>query len=551
MGTQLAPGFETDPRVMSHFGAMSAWTLLQARANVSGDDPAIIWQPFDAEPRTWTFREWADESAAVAAGLSKRGIKEGDRVIIHLENCPEFLIAWFACAALGAVAVTTNTRSAPDELSYYAKHSRARGIITQPRFAELSSVAVPDAEWIVVTDHDGGVPGEHGADVDRFADLVATDSSELVTPAPDPSRPVSVQYTSGTTSRPKGVLWTHANALWGGKVSSAHQGLQPDDRHLVYLPLFHTNSFSYSMLPSLWVGAAIVLIPKWSTSRFWDISQRHGCTRMMIIGLSARAILSMPASSENTYRGLLAGITAGPWESVMGATALSGFGMTETITLCLTSNRGFPDRPGSMGRPSPEYQIAVVRADGSPVEPEETGELLVRGIRGLSMFYEYLDNPEANAAAFDEDGWFHTGDLVTLHADGCLTYRDRLKDVLRVGAENVAASEVERVIAAVPGVVESAVVARPDDSLDEVPVAFVVAPEGADIETKVIEACKSQLADFKVPRAVYRIGAMPRSTLNKISKMELRTVATPDANRAKAELEWAAAALKDPSGDAS
>jgi crotonobetaine/carnitine-CoA ligase len=206
----------------------------------------------------------------------------------------------------------------------------------------------------------------------------------------------------------------------------------------------------------------------------------------------------------------------------------------------------------SMGRPAPEYGIAVVRADGvTPTEPEETGQLLVKGTPGLSLFAEYLNKPEATADAFDEWGWMRTGDLVVAHADGYLSFVDRAKDMLKVGAENVAASEIERVMIGVPGVAEAAVVGRPDPKLDEVPVAFVVATHGDDsLADRVRDACANQLADFKVPRDVYVVAGLPRSTISKVNKVELRRFADPEADREAAALTWLAAAASDPSGDA-
>jgi crotonobetaine/carnitine-CoA ligase len=177
------------------------------------------------------------------------------------------------------------------------------------------------------------------------------------------------------------------------------------------------------------------------------------------------------------------------------------------------------------------------------VAPGETGHLLFHGTPGLSMFAEYLNQPEATAASFDEWGWFHTGDLVTVEEDGYLTFADRAKDMLKVGAENVAASEIERVLMETGLVIEAAIVPRPDDKLDEVPVAFVVAApsvEPATVESGLVAACRRHLADFKVPRAVYVVAELPRSTLAKVNKVELRKVAEEGAegDRAAAVRRW-------------
>jgi crotonobetaine/carnitine-CoA ligase len=206
----------------------------------------------------------------------------------------------------------------------------------------------------------------------------------------------------------------------------------------------------------------------------------------------------------------------------------------------------------SMGRAAPEYGIAVVRDDGiTPVEPDETGQLLIKGTPGLSLFAEYLNQAQATSDSFDEWGWFRTGDNVTVHEDGYMTFADRAKDMLKVGAENVAASEIERVILETGLVSEVAVVSRPDNKLDEVPVAFVIPFDPtASVVDGITSACAEKLADFKVPHAVYAVRDLPRSTLNKVNKVELRRVAHDDADRATAEQTWLSAASSDPSGEA-
>jgi crotonobetaine/carnitine-CoA ligase len=269
------------------------------------------------------------------------------------------------------------------------------------------------------------------------------------------------------------------------------------------------------------------------------------------VGLSTRALIEQGPPAGHAYRMFGAGVCDLPIDALWGVKTLGWWGMTETITHPIVGDAHLPNRPLSMGRPSTEYGVKVVRPDGERTDPEESGELKVRGVRGLSMFVEYLNRPEATAEAFDDEGWFATGDLVTPHADGHLSFENRMKDMLKVGAENVSAAEVERVIMGVPGVLEAGVVGRPDAKLDEVPVAFVTV-DGDDpaVVERVQAACAELLADFKRPRAVYRVGQLPRSTLAKLNKVELRAVAGPDADRAGAEERWAAAARLDPSGNA-
>jgi crotonobetaine/carnitine-CoA ligase len=510
-----------------------AW-LVRHQAQARGEHPFLVWAPFEGEGRSWTYAAFADHVERLAAGLAGRGIGAGDRVLVHLDNCPETVLAWYACARLGAVCVTTNSRSSGEELAFFADHSGAVAAITQPGLAELVNANCGEVRWLAVTGHDGGAappPGHAPGSADSFTALEA-DPALLPERAPDPAAPVGIQYTSGTTSRPKGVLWTHANALWGAKVNAQHEDLRADDVHLTYLPLFHTNAQSYSVLAALWVGASVVIQPRFSASRFWPASLAHRCTWTSMVPFCLRALLKHEVPREHHYRLWGNAISEPETDAFFRVKTIGWWGMTETITHGIVGDAFHRNRPNSIGRAAPEYGIAVVHDDGTPAGPGETAALKIRGVRGLSLFAEYLDDPQATAASFDEAGFFATGDLVTVHEDGFISFADRAKDMLKVGGENVAASEIERVIMEVPGVREVAVVAKPDSMLDEVPAAFVLADETAEVAAlrdSVLAACRRRLADFKLPREVRLIEAMPRSTLEKIAKAELRRMLREEA----------------------
>ena len=488
--------------------------LLARHAGARPDHPFMIWEPFEGAGRTWTYAQFADETARVAAGLKARGVEAGERVLVHLDNCPESLIAWYACAHLDAVAVTTNARSVADELDYFSSHAGAVGAITQPKFAALVQASCKPIKWLVVTEDDNGTPASDALPkgAEPFASLYA--DAPLPLRAPDPDINIGVQYTSGTTSRPKGVVWTHANALWGAKMCAVHEELTGADVHLVYLPLFHTNAQSYSVLSTLWVGGTIVVQPRFSASRFWPVSLKHRCTWTSMVPFCLRAL------AEH-------GVASMPTDAHFRVQTIGWWGMTETITQGIISDVHVPAPAMSIGKPSTAYEIAIVNEDGTPTPVGESGALLIRGIPGLSLFKEYLNNPEATNASFDDNGFFITGDRVQLLADGYIRFADRDKDMLKVGGENVAASEIERVVMTVPGIQECAVVARKDKMLDEVPVVFLLVPGGeaaapADLKEQVMAACRTGLASFKVPRDVRIVGEFPRSTLEKIAKAELR-----------------------------
>jgi crotonobetaine/carnitine-CoA ligase len=519
------------PHDLHPFVGLDVPSLLAQRAQARRDHPFIHWEPFDdgAVAQTWTYGQFHHQVGRIAGGLAARGVRAGDRVLIHLDNCPEALLAWYACAWVGAVAVTTNARAADDELSYYAEASAAVAAITQPQFAHRVARCCRALRWMVVTDTDNGAAPAHPVEpAQRFATL---DAEAPPRRAPDPLWPCSVQFTSGTTSRPKAVLWTHANALWGARINAAHEDLRPSDVHLVHLPLFHTNAQAYSVLACLWAGATAVVLPRFSASRFWPLSLKHRCTWVSMIPFCIKALMAHEVPAAHHYRLWGAAATRLPPDAHFGVHTLGWWGMTETITHGIVTDLHVPSPSLAIGRPAPEYEIAIVDDDTVPMrdaraaQPGESGQLLIRGVRGLSLFQEYLGNAQATADSFDDDGWFRTGDRVDLLACGSIRFGDRTKDMLKVGGENVAASEIERVIASVPGVGECAVVARPHRMLDEVPVAFVLVGPGSNAEglaERIVAACTTQLAKFKCPHEVRVVTELPRSTLEKVAKAQLR-----------------------------
>jgi carnitine-CoA ligase len=513
------------PALHTFTGCDVPW-LLDQQAAARPDKIFLIWEPFEGERLSWTFKQFSDESRAFAAGFAAHGISAGDFVTIHMENSPEFLFAFFACLRLGAVAVTTNTGSTAEELSYFLADSRSTFLLTQPHFAPmLSQVPTHRLSWVACTAAMSVNQREQEklpASWKHFQDLRG-DASAHIQRSPEPMRPSHVQYTSGTTSRPKGVVWTHANALWGAKVTTSHGQLVTTDVVPIFFPLFHANALAYTLLPTLWSGGTVVLTPKFSASRFWDVCLRNGCTWANMVMFTIRAIENQPVPSGHRFRfwALLAQIPA--VREKWNISSISWYGMTETITQNIHSFFSFDTPPGAIGHPAHEYEIEVRDPNGVPTESDTPGRLWIRGVPGLSMFLEYLNKPAETDASFDAEGWFDTGDTVRPDAGGHIHFLNRAKDMLRVGEENVAASEIEAVINRVEGVIECAVIGRPDIMLDEVPVAFVVAKNPSEQLTARINAlCTEVLARFKRPQEILFVDELPKGLLDKTLKRTLR-----------------------------
>ena len=505
--------------------------LLEHWADRKPDHAALVWAPREGESRRWSYAELLTDVRRLAVGLAGRGIAPGDKVLIHAENCPEMVLTWLACATIGAVGVTTNTKSVGAEMTYFAEHTGAIAAITQPQYASMVAASAPALKWMVVTDDNSGeapAAAETHLGFDRFDTLFA-DAADWTPRAPEPMLPFGIMFTSGTTSRPKAVVHTHANAIWASRTGPRNIDLTTDDTYLIFLPFFHTNAQSWSLWPVLGVGATAVLMPKWSQSRFWPTIVEHGVTHTSVMPFVMGALGNPDRPTEHTLRVGVFGLIMPDLDRMFGISVYAAYGMTETVTHVITgkSQEQLPTR--SMGHVTPGYEIAVVDQETGELCTEgQTGELWMRGTRGIQLFLEYYDNEEANAKAF-EDGWFKTGDMVKMGAGGNVFYQERDKDLLKVGGENVSAKEVEDLIVAHPAVQAVAVVGKEHEFLSEVVVAFVIkSPGDHDDDTvavEIIETCRQNLAGFKVPRAVYFVDEFPTGTLEKILKNKLREMA--------------------------
>jgi len=510
------------------FHGRDAAFLIEARARQRGDHPMLVWAPFEGDGEVWSYARFADDVARLAGGLAARGIKPGDRVLVHLDNCPETLLARFACAWLGATAVLSNAHWMGPEIGPVVDMLGVRAAVTQPRLYARVAEHCPNLDWIAVTDTDAGEPAADAARPARSERFAALYGAPLPRRAPDPTAPAVILFTTGSTARPKAVLWTHANLLWGGKVAAAQQALRADDIVQVHLPLFHVVGFTWSLVPALWAGATIVLQPRFSGSRFWPTALKHRATIASHAGTDG--FLRGQPVPQHHFRQWLFARHDPERDAYFRLRGVAGWGMTEMVIPPIASDASLDQRLHSIGRPYPGYSARIENEAGEMIRPGETGHLLIGGVRGLSIFQKYVDNPQAMAEAFDDRGFFRTGDVVALHEGGWIEYRDRIKDMIKVGGEGVSASEIEAAITAAGGVHEVAVVARPDKTYGEVAVAYVVlkddaAAQAAGVVAAIEAHCRTSLAKFKVPRAITVVPELPKIGNNKIHRPALREMA--------------------------
>lgn len=499
-----------------HEEFLTVGAVLRDQADLRGDATAFIVEHADGSARSLSYRDAWQRAQRAAHLLAEHGVAAGDRVHVHLANRIEFVDCWFGCALLGAILVPTGLASAPEEVGYIQTHSGPvlsiggeddLDVIT--RYAGKQRVlGIGPQDWLAASPS-GGVAESGGR--------------------PASGDPLAVMYTSGTTSRPKGVVVTHANYIRAGEAVAQHLRITPDDRWLVVLPLFHANAQFYSVMSALVSGASVALMPRFSASRWGEQVQRHHATVASLFAAPVRMILTRPAPDGYSWDGLRVTLFAqnlrqaevDRFEASYRTRLLQLYGMTETIAPPLMNPLYGVSRPDSIGRPTLSATVAVRRPDGTPAAHGEVGELFVSGEPGITLMRGYLSDEEATSAALDR-GWLRTGDRVMVDADGFFYFVDRTKDMVKRAGENVALSEVERVINELPFVAESAVVGVPDEMLDARIHAFVVCDPGhAATQAQVLDWCRERLAKFKVPDSVTFLKALPRTAVGKIQKRSL------------------------------
>lgn len=500
-------------------------TIPEAFAAVAARRPEHPFLVFgDAEV---SYADACRRIGRVAAGFARLGVGPGDRVACYLRNCPEFLWTWFAVNALGATLVPINTGFRVEEASYPVQHAGARWLVTGAEGFEVTREVYRRsrtlADLIVVGEGDW----ERGI---AFAELADERPLRLEGRA-TPDAIATIIYTSGTTGRPKGVMQPHRNYVLTGEGFRSWLDLGPEDRLMTPLPLFHINAQAYSTMGAIAAAATLVLLERFSASRFWQDARRYGATQANVIG-SMLALLAkaLPEPDERAHRlRVLYGAPVPrdlfePFERRFGVTLLEGYGLSECTFGTILPLRGLR-KPGSMGLPRAlptrgiTNQMKVVAPDGRECGSGEVGEIVIRTTVIMGGYYA---DPEATAQAL-RDGWLWTGDCGYRDADGYFYFVDRRKDVIRRRGENIASGEVETVLDAHPGVLESAVVGVPS-VLSEDDVVAVVVPrsEAAPTEAELRAWCAQRLARFKVPARILFSEALPKTPTAKVQKDRLR-----------------------------
>jgi fatty-acyl-CoA synthase len=517
--------------------------FLRRSAEVFPDKTAIVYGD-----RRQSYRDFAAEATRVAHALRGSGIQPGDRVAYMLPNIPEMLVAHFAVPLAGAILVAINTRLSTQEVRYILDHSGARMLVVD---AALHPVVAPVAAGLktvdeVVTVVDPAHPGDDTGSGVTYDDLLARGGNEpLPWTVEDETGCISINYTSGTTGKPKGVQYSHRGAYLNSFGEVVHSGHTFDSVYLWTLPMFHCNGWCTPWAVTN-IGGTHVCLREVRGDVIWRLIDEHRVTHLNGAPTVVTTIMRAPEARRLDH--VLTVTTAGAPPSPttimqmekLGFRVVHVYGLTETYGPYSVNQyqRAWDDlEPGERARQQARQGVGMVCADALRVVDAEMNDVPSDGttmgeviMRGNNVMLGYFDDPAATDKAF-AGGWFHSGDLGVLHADGYVELRDRAKDVVVSGGENISTIEVEQAIVSHPAVVEAAVIGVPDEEWGERPKAFVVLAAGQEAtEDELIEHVKGLIARYKAPKAVELVAELPKTSTGKVQKFELR------------EKEWAAEA---------
>lgn len=527
---QVEPHLSRRP---ANFHPLTPADFLARAVAVHPDRPAVAWND-----RCWTYRQFGGIAARLAAWLGGQEIGAGDVVSFMCSNRPEMLAAHYAVPAVGAVLNSINTRLDADTVAYILDHSGSRIVVADPGSIDVARRAAQLAGVRAVL-----LAESEGADGDRL-DLLAGDPGGdrfEISGVADEWQPICLNYTSGTTGRPKGVVYHHRGAYLNALGNVMALGFDRDTVYLWTLPMFHCNGWCHTWAVTA-AGGLHVCLDRIDPDLVFGALKTHAVTHFSCAPVVLYMLLNHPRRPAGALEKRVTVATGGasPTSTLieqldaLGVDLVHLYGLTESYgpaTLCelpgrlATASAG--EKAAFLARQGVRHitasQVRVADEQGMPVaaDGKTMGEIQLSGNTLMAGYYR---DAAASESAFS-GGWFHTGDLAIVHPDGAIEIKDRLKDIIISGGENVSSLEIENVLHQHPAILLAAVVAMPDEKWGEVPCAFIETKAGKEVGTQELVAfCRSRLAGYKIPkRFVFR--ELPKTATGKIQKFVLREAA--------------------------
>lgn len=512
---------------------MTPLTFLERSARVYKDKPAVIYGT-----RRTTYGEFAQEVHRFASALRGLGLRKGDRVAMLCPNIPPMLAAHFAVPLAGGVLVCINTRLSPREIAYIVDHSGASVLLLDTEFNHL---IVPIREELVnvqtivsIADTDYP-PLESTVPYETFLEHGASDPTPWA--LEDEMETISINYTSGTTGKPKGVMFSHRGAYINALGEIVETGLAPTSVFLWTVPMFHCNGWCFTWAVTA-IGGAHVCLRKVEPAHVWTLIRKEGVTHLNGAPVVLISLLNDPDRPRRLEQPLTVTTGGAPPSPTLiehmdeiGARIIHIYGLTETYgpyTICAPQTPWENLFADEQARLNARQGVPYVAADGLRVVDDQMNDVPADGktmgevvMRGNMVMKGYYNDPEATAEAF-RGGWFHSGDIAVMHPDGYIELRDRSKDVIISGGENISSIEVEQALYRHKSVLEVAVIGIPHEKWGETPKAFVTLKDGKSVSAEdLIAFCRNEIAHFKCP-TVIEFTVLPKTSTGKIQKYVLR-----------------------------
>jgi long-chain acyl-CoA synthetase len=503
--------------------------LLAERARKMPDKPFIF---SEVDGRQFTYSQFADAVDRTAAMLSSHEIGKGDVVSLLMPNSVEYIVGYFACWKLGALAGPVNSLLKEHEIEFVMNNSEARAILVHSEYQPLIEKirgGLPYLKSVINFDDEAACqkPDRQGGHPAKVA-LAGGRASHTITPDDD----AIIIYTSGTTGKPKGCLLTHGNIIANARQISQWLNFTENDRLLTIMPLFHMNAVSVTTMSALYAGGSTVVSPRFSASKFWNIISDYQIT-------SFGSVATMLSMLLNTYpdgvpdglktdqlRFAMCGSAPVPaevmkkFEETFNCPVIEGYGLSESTCRSTFNPPDERRRAGSCGMPIGN-EMKVVDDDDNEAPTGELGEIV---LRGENILKGYFKNPEATERAF-RGGWFHTGDVGYRDKEGFFYIVDRKTDMIIRGGENIYPREIDEVLYKHPAVAAAATIGVPDQLYGEEVAAFIVLKEETNAtEAELIAHCKSELADYKCPKSIRIVKDIPKGPTGKLLKRELAKI---------------------------
>ncbi|MFE6699037.1 long-chain-fatty-acid--CoA ligase [Streptomyces sp. NPDC057718] len=516
-------------------------SFLSRSAEVWRDKAAITYGD-----ETLTYAQFRDEAVRVARALQAIGVAKGDRVAYLMPNVPEMLVGHFAVPLLEAVLVAVNTRLSSDEIAYILEHSGAKALVVDERLLSAATqavAAVASPVTVIASRTSGPIP----SGILRYETFDAATGTEFSWTVENELAPISINYTSGTTGRPKGVVYTHRGAYLNALGELLHSQHSPRSVYLWTLPMFHCNGWCTPWAVTAVGGRHVSLAEVrgeviWQQIRSQGVTHLNAAPTVLTAIVTAEEATALPRPVTVTTAGAPPSPTIIAQMEQLGFRLVHVYGLTETYgpyAVCEQQEEWASLTAGDQARFKARQGVGMIQADRLRVVDEAMADVPADGVtmgeivmRGNNVMGGYFEDPEATAQAF-RGGWFHSGDLGVMHPDGYVELRDRAKDVVISGGENISTVEVEQALLSHPDVLEAAVVGVPDQRWGERPKAFVVLRVGAaPAPEELITYVRGKIAHYKAPREVEIVSQLPKTSTGKIQKFQLR------------EAEWHDSALR-------